>query len=318
MNTYNNICASHWGNLGTTGCAWDVNQINGFILVPESKAYTMTYATDALFLAALQADAIAAVKSARIYPYFHVIDCVDNTAANAVKTTGYGIHQGTSLGKPTLQFTLAERGLPQLQSIFRFMGNNGLKMFLSDKRGYLWGQKTSTGTFTGASCDVAPEFKVPVGTDPSQKLMNVYFSDEEMFLNPDKLMYYKFDDGTVLKDELSSVHNVTLTLVSASESDIVVKVQRSDNLVDLGLTNETALELPAAWLLILASTGASVVISTVTYSATAGTFTLAGTFAKALNYLSLVSPAALYALATPMGNGQTGGYESNVLSVTPA
>ena len=41
----------------------------------------------------LQADAIAAVKSARIYPYFRVIDCVDNTAANAVKTSGYGIHQ---------------------------------------------------------------------------------------------------------------------------------------------------------------------------------------------------------------------------------
>ena len=39
MNTYNNICASQKTISGTTGCAWDVNQINGLSapLVPESK-----------------------------------------------------------------------------------------------------------------------------------------------------------------------------------------------------------------------------------------------------------------------------------------
>jgi hypothetical protein len=214
---------------------------------------------------------------------------------------------------------LAERGLGQLQSVFRFMGNSGLKMVLSDKRGYLWGQKNAAGTtFTGASCQVDPEFKVPVGTNASDKFMNVRFEDEEMFLNPDKLDFYKFDAGTVLKDELSGIHNVKLYLVEATATAIVVKAQRLDNLVDLGLSNEAALEQAGAWLLILASTGAAVTPSSVTYSSTAGTFTLAGTFATALNYLSLAGPTALAALATPLGNGQTGGYESNVLSVTPA
>lgn len=319
MTNYLNICASSWGNLGTTGCAFDPDQINGFIITPDTKAYTMNYATDAAFLTALKADAIAAAKNARIYPYFRVIDCVDNTAANSVQTSGYGIHIKTELGKPMLQLTMAQRGLHQLQSVYQFMGNNGIKLFLSDKRGFLWGQKTSTGTFCGFGVDVAPEaFKMAAGTNATEKKMNIYFKEEDAFLNPDKLDFYSFDRGTVLADELSGVHDVKLTLVSASTSAIVVKCQRADNLLDMGVNYETALELPTAWKLILVSTGAAVTITGVTYSSTAGTFTLAGTFATAANLLSLQDPTTLAGIATPLGNGQTGGFESNVLTVTPS
>lgn len=319
MNNYNQICADRWGNLGTQGCAFDASQINGFIITPESKAYTMNYATDAAFLTALKADALAASKNARIYPYFRVIDCVDNTAATTVQASAYGIHMKAEMGKPTLQLTLAERGLSQLQEIWRFMGNNGLRIFLTDKTGSILGQKTASGTFVGYKVDLSVEpFKMVSGTNATEKKMDLYFEEEDVFVNPDKFMFYRFDKGTVLRDELSGVHPVKLSLVSASTSAIVVKVQLAANLLDLGIANEAALELAGAWKLILVSTGAAVPITTRTYDAVAGTFTLAGTFTTAAHLLSLCDPATLAALATPLGNGTTGGYESNVLTVTPA
>lgn len=318
MNTNANICGVKYGNTGTDSCALDFSQINGFIITPESKAYTMNYATDAAFLTALKADTLLASKSARIYPYFRVLECTDNTADVTVQSSMFGKHIHSELNPPMLQFRLAERGINQVQQMFRFMGNNGLRMFLTDKNGVVFGQKNASGQFMGYSIDLNAMLKQKDGMNATPKMLNVYFKEEDVLINPDKFSFYAFDSGTVLKDELSGVHDVLLTLVSASTSSIVIKVQRRDNLKDLGIDYATALAQAGAYLLVLASTGAAVTVSTSTYSATAGTITLAGTFTTALHYLSLKDPTALAALATPLGNGQTGGFESQVLSVTPA
>jgi hypothetical protein len=315
-------CASNWGNTGTTGNACDIKQIKGFIIVPENVSYTKaTYdGLPATFRTKLGTDALAAVKAQRIYPYFYLQGLTDNTAANAVQNAEYGGTLHVENGKPTLQVRLDERGHAQITNLFKFHGNSGLRLMLLDKGGKLIGEHNiDNTTFTGHRVKLDVEYKLPQGTNTSDKFLNIRYDDEEAFINSDKLDFYDFGNIAYLKDNLSGIHDVRLELVSASTNAIVVKAKLAATREDLGaLGYEAALEQVGAWLLVLNSTGAAVTIQTVTYSSTAGTFTLAGTFATALNKLSLKDPTTLAALATPFGNATTGGFESNVLDVTPA
>jgi hypothetical protein len=316
-------CASNWGNTGTTGNACDIKQIKGFIIVPENVSYTKaTYdGAPATFRTKLGTDALAAIKSQRIYPYFFVQGMTDNTAANAVQTGEYGGTLHVENGKPTLQFRLDERGHAQITNLFKFHGNSGLRVMLLDKGGKLIGEHNiDNTTFTGHCVKLDVEYKLPQGTNTSDKFLNIRYEDEEAFLNSDKLDFYDFGNIAYLKDNLSGIHDVRLELVSASTSSIVIKAKLAATNEDMGdLGYSAAVGQAAALLLVLNSTGAAVNISSVTYSSTAKTYALAGTFTTAPHKLSLKDPTALAAMnPNPLGNSTTGGFESNVLDVTPA
>jgi hypothetical protein len=49
-----------------------------------------------------------------------------------------------------------------------------------------------------------------------------------------------------------------------------------------------------------------------------GNFVIAGLTTATTYYMSLATPAALFALGSPVGSKTTGGYESNVIEVTTA
>lgn len=109
-----------------------------------------------------------------------------------------------------------------------------------------------------------------------------------------------------------------MTLVSASTSAIVLTVTDAASGEVLGDLYEDELTQALAWLIPLVSTGVPVVPSSVTYNSTSKEFTLSGTYTEAAHKASLKGPTALAALETPFGNGTTGGFESNIIDVTPS
>lgn len=316
------ICGKKYGNLGTSNCAFDLDQINGLIVTDESKSYTMsTYATPLAFLTALGVDSLLDSPAQRIFPYMRVIGGVDGTPANAVTATPYGIHQKSDVGRPMLTLTLAERGLHQVQSFSRFNGNNGIRYFISMKNGGLIGESKYDGTFAGFRGTIDAEGKLfPEGTGVGVKAINLRFDDQDALLNPAKLGFYMFEDANALKDGLGGVHDVKIEAVSAAVAAIVLTIQRADNLKDLGIDYSTALTQAGAYTVAVASSGVAAVPSSVTYNAITGKFTLA--FSPSLSavpyVVTLKGPTVLAALSpAPFGNAITGGFESNVLTVTP-
>lgn len=315
MNTNENICGVATGNTGVTGCGVAVNPRDGFIILPRGKSYaTAGYTSDALFLTALKADTLLASKTARIYPFLQAIDFVDNTGDNTLQAASGGAVRYTHHDTRKFMYTFPSVGINVVQALKKFEGNNNICALFAGE-GYLHGKKLSNGNLTGEDCTVSVMYKAAAGTNTYEATITFTLVDNEAFYSQERYGFYKFDAGTVLKDELSGVHDVVLELVSSAAASIVVKCRRRDNLKDMGVDYEASLELPAAWLCITAA-GVVQAPTTVTYSATAGTFTLAGTFAD--GYLSLYDPTTLAALTTALGNGQTGGFESNRISFAVA
>lgn len=314
-------CASGYGNTGTVGDACDIQKIIGFIITPESTTYTKaTYVNNIeAFAAKLGTDSIAALPAQRIYPYLFNTGFIDNTAANTVQTAEFGDVIHVEHGKPSFRVRLGERGYRQLMNLDKFRGSS-VRLFLITASGKMIGEKNTSDTeFRGHKVTVAAEGKLPQAMNTSDKFVDFYYENEDAFYDVNTFDFYDFGSKNVLKDAMTGVHDVLLELVSASTSAIVVRAKLAANRQDMGARGyEAAMEQPGAWLLVLNSTGAAVTVSTVTYSSTAGTFTLAGTFTTALHHLSLKDPTTLAALAIPFGNAATGGFESNVISVTPA
>lgn len=327
MRIYNDNVGAGYGNTGHGGKGFKPGKVTGLIIMPDNKSYSnVKTLTDPSFKTLLLADCIAALPENRIYPILDVIDYTGTNAEDAVQNSNYGFHRNTEKGRPSFDLLLPDVGLRLLQEIYQFSGNKRLRAFTVHGQKDICGQKTAAGLFVGFSVDIDTNNpKFPEGTNLADHMIHVSLNEADAIVNKAKFEYYPFATGTVLKDVISGCHPVELTVVSASPAAIVVKAQLAESDYDLGRqpSYEAALELPAAWLPVLAESGAALVPASVTYSSSAGTFTLAaptspGTWATALHYLSLVSPAALAALSSPMGNGQTGGFESNVVAVTPA
>jgi len=307
-----------FGNTGVQGCALDADQIQGVIILPRNVSLNLpAYSTDALLIAAMNTATLAA-DSLRIRPYLFGVDFVDNTAEAAKEVAGFGRTVGVTHANPSYQMQLDHRGIEQIQEFYKLESNKGNSVIFYDKSRTLWGKIDSAGKLFGWPCDINVIYKHATGSAKPEKKVNFELHDKDAFLNGTTTGYFRFDESTYLQDVVSGVHPVKLSVVSAAAATIVVKADLVANLVSLGESWEVGMELPAAWSLVLNSTGAAVTITSVTYSATAKTFTLAGTFTLAAHTLNLVTPAALYALATPVGDLATGGFQATAITVTPA
>lgn len=315
------FCQSGFGNTGVSKCGYDLEQLKGIILMDKSKTYDLkTYATQAALMTVLQADAIKDKKGERIYPYLYVKGAVDATADNSIKESLYGDQVDVFHEQPRWTVTLDERGIKSLANFDKFRLNKDLAVvavFQGNAGNDVLMFVNADGVQKGANCSVYANKAVLAGKNKGDKTITIAFEDHDLFLS-DVMEFLPLSAGTKLRNSLSGIHDVKIVPISATGTAIVVKVLDAHNDTDLGEMYEDELEQNGAWSLALASTGANVAITSVTYNAVAHTFTFAGTFTLATHWLTLAAPSVLAGLTEPFGNGITGGFESTPVAITPA
>ena len=317
------ICPTVWGNTGVGNCAFGLDKVSGFLITARNKGYDMSaYATEALFFAALQADALAAVPASRLYPIFHVADVTSNTGDVSMLESAYGTIEDIALSQIRWTVNMKDFGLKTLANMNKYTHNKGIAVWPiymgANGNDSLQTRIGLDGKNYGFDARVYTSQPSPsAGATKSFQQFMIAFEDRDAFLS-DKVEFIPTSNGVKFHQNLHGIHDVKLKLSTATTSAITVAVIDAASGAILGDTYETALEQAGAFALNLVSTGAAVTITSVTWNSTTKLFTLAGTFTTAAHKLSLVDPTTAAALAVPFGNGITGGFESNIIDVTPA
>lgn len=320
-------CPTTWGNTGTSNCAFGLDQLVGAFITKRSKCYDMSaYANFAAFYAALQADAIAALPVDRLYPIHYIADVTSNTGEPSLLESANGMI--ADIGQSQIRWTINMKdfGLKTLANLSKYTKNKDIAFWPiymgGDANDNIQTRIGLDGKNYGFDALVYTGQPSPnSGATKAFQQFMVAFEDKDAFLS-DKIQFISTPAGYKLRSLVHGVHDLKLKVDSASETTITVAVTDAASGAIMGETYEAALEQVTspniAWALNLVSTGANVPISTVTWNNITKLFTLAGTFTKAAHKLSLVSPFALNALAVPFGNGITGGFESDIVDLTPA
>jgi len=203
-----------------------------------------------------------------------------------------------------------------LSQLFMLSQSGTLAAQLFDKAGRIWGRGANTA-FKGFKIDTIELMKIetPAGSTNAPKKIRIHFTDENMLL--EGLNFYQFTRPFYPQDNLFAIKPVELEIVSASASAVVVKARLQGSRKSMGVDYVVGMSLPSAWSFVKAPDGTAQTIASVTYSATAETFTL-GTTGFVTGTLNLVSAVALAALGTPVGSAATGGFEATAVPVTIA
>lgn len=316
-------CPGLWANTGTSDCSFRLDQLEGVLIVANSKAYDMsTYANYAAFLSDLQADAIAALPANRLYPVFHVDGVTDNTADANIQESAFGKVKDVSHAQVRWTVNMSDYGLRALANIDVFRHNTKISVYPVFKGGLgnssiaTW--KLSDGKNYGARARVyTSKAAISSGVNMTENQFMIAFDDEDIFFNRN-IEFIPTPEGQKLSRVLHGVHDLTLKVYSATTSAIEVGVVDAASGAIMGETYELALEQAGWWMLNLTSTGATVTIQSVTWSNITKRFTLAGNFTTAEHLLGSVDPTAAAALTVPFGNGITGGFYAAPVYVTPA
>ena len=316
-------CPAVWANTGVSDCAFALDKLEGVLIVPKSKGYDMsTYANYAALLAALQADAIAALPASRLLPVFHIDGVTDNTADANIAESAYGKVKDVSHAQVRWTVNMSNYGLRALANIDVLRHNHNLTVFPVFKGGkansMIWSQKGVDGKNYGAGARIyTSKAAVTSGVNMTENQFMIAFDDEDVFFNRN-IEFIPTPEGSKLGVTLHGVHDLTIKVYSATTTAIEVGVVDSASGAIMGETYETALEQLGWWMLNLTATGASVSITSVTWNNITKRFLLAGTFTTAEHLLGGIDPAAAAALSVPFGNGVTGGFEAAPVTVTPA
>lgn len=315
-NSFENIAGSKFGNTGSEPYGLNMEKIGGFILLPQADSYAYKTYTDKTFASAIGEKTLLA-PNLRNYPYFNVVNCVDNTADNTKETTDYGFVLDIMHGKPSLTVTMDKRGIRQIQNMFKFEGNKGMSILLYDKLETVLGEETPSGTMKGWKVQISANApKIATGSASMPYSVTFDLLEEDAFLNSSRFAFYRFDRGFDLASAVHGIHDVKLSLVSAAATNLTIRAEIASTCQNMGDAYATPLAAAGAFIVKNRSTGAAVVPSGVTY--TAPNFVLAGLTTATEYDISLNTPAALAALTPPVGNAMTGGFESNVLAAKTA
>lgn len=263
-------------NLGTGNCPQIPGFIKGVIETENAFAATPEEAADPSFWQ----DAILAAKGVRIYLWPDLFGVVDQSEAAVYQTTYLG-KRSVRAGFYEWLITVSE-SLCIHKAIFTHKRTNG-RVFLIDGANQIIGTIDVDGNYRGFSIQLLnPEkMKFNDGTVVSGSPVDLVLKDNTE-LDANGVMF----DGSFL-GSLNRLTDVTITLVSASSTKIVVTV-----LVTCDGTALSGLALADFKLLNEDGTTHSIASITEGTGAQAGTYTLNGT-GFAAGSLSLVTPDML-------------------------
>lgn len=306
--------SSKFGNVGQpTGGFPSLDHFTGMILHFDGfEVADANLESYALLQTALQTATLAAIDN-RIFPVMHIQGATDNTPAVETKTAPYG-NKVSQVEKPhSFTFEMENWGMGWWSEVRNFNERLDLRAFFVTPT-LVIGERTATG-FQGFEVSVNFEQVKPGNVaDYTKYNMNVEITNPTALSGPSYTV--EVPEGTILRNKLKGITGVTLSsLLNASNLATVgaVKTINSQNLYDI---YADALAKPTAWVALNASTGATVTITGVTKDATNKGWAIAHAEADLPVLLSLAAPAALAALSPAVGTASTGGFESDVLSVT--
>lgn len=319
------VCPTLWGNTGgaVNGCAFSLEQIESFIFLHKNKGYDMsTFANAAALYTQLRADCLADIPANRIFPFHRVADVTSNTGDVQTLESAHGYLEDTGLSQIRWTVNMNDYSLKNMANIHKFAKNPNLAVVPVFKGGVANSVPMFRKGYDGKDYgfEVMAYTSQPQPASGSTRQFQQFmlsFKDKDAFLS-DMVEFVPLAAGHKLSQIIEGIHDVKLTLVSASTNAIVLTVTDAASGEVLGDLYEDELTQASAWLIPLVSTGVPVVPSSVTYNSTSKEFTLSGTYTTAAHKASLKGPTALAALETPFGNGTTGGFESNIIDVTPS
>ena len=276
MANLNTLAASSQaGNTGKQAAAFQPKNIIGAILTP--KGYVLTAAKIAALQTALQADALAASKLNRIFPVFGFVTAQDSSEDITVQTHGYGAKHVVREGFIDWKYEYVD-GQTSLHKNLRLFNGSGHDFLFVDSSNMIIGTNTvdSTGApaLKAIPCEggffYAHPWKANDGSKIAQYMLQFVFQPK--FINE----YLGFvEAGFDLPSNLSGVVDVVLTSPGANATsgsyDVVAKT--ADVNTNLSGVYPTELAASAAWSAVNPS-GASIPITSVSYNATIGGYTL--------------------------------------------
>jgi len=314
------LCTQQFGNTGYEACQIDLNKIVGLMILPKTLEFSAAnIASDPAFITAMQTATTVASKSLRLFPFLGndaIADAVDNTADPAKQTTGYGRVIGVTYGKHDITLTIGDVGLHAYQQFYKYKGNKNVSFAWIDDSQKVLGRKTVTGGLKGMSGQLIPsQYKQAVGAAVGIFTINIILDEEDAFENENKLIVYPFNGQYTLADLISGVHDVNLSLVSATTTTATIQAQRSGDFANMAVEFATGIVAPTAWVITNKATGAAVVPSGITISPL-GYLVFAGLTLGTTYLIQMAAPAVLLGATILIGTANTGGYESNQIEVT--
>jgi hypothetical protein len=317
MISNSDLCAQKVGNTGWENCGIDIERIKSILIMPRSLSFDADdIASDAAFIAALQA-ATVADKSGRLYPLMdRVVALTNNTAEPGQDTAGYGNLMGVQFGKHNFQMRIDNNGLHLFQQLFKFNNNKGLSFAFIDGNGKFFARKYSTGCKGMPGQIIVNQAMPAVDATVMVQNLSIMLDEEDAIMNDAKLFVFPFGSDYVLSDYIHGIHDVVLS-GTATTAKATITAMLPANFVDFVALYATELAEITAWSVTAQATGAAVTLTSATVSGSTVTLTPTAPLSAGASYLvSLVSPSDLLDLTAPIGSATTGGYESNVLIVT--
>jgi hypothetical protein len=252
----------------------------------------------------------------RAYPFPYATEIKDDTPEDTEKVSGYGDIVVSQEGKYTFTIKMKEEvGILLWKKIMKFRNSNSYGFLMEDSDGNLFGR---VGPAAGdimvvpAAMFYPKKVKLADGTDEAQYHIKVVFDDPKdlnensAFVIPEKS----------IKNVKANIDVVLTSGGAAALHTIKVKAKTEIANVDLYGAMQDLLAVAGAWSVTKAG-----VAKTISGVAKSGVFdgwviTLSDDTAADALVVSLATPAALAALALPIGGPPDNGFESNTLAVT--
>jgi hypothetical protein len=315
------LCRNKFGNMGMEDCRIALEAIKGIFILPKSLEFTSAnIASDSAFITAMQTAASATAATSRLFPILKAgsfKNVTDNTADPTEEKAEYFQILGVSYDKHSLTVEMGDVGVHLMQEIFKYRGNSAISFGFYMNDGKVAFRKTSSGGAKGMGGQLIPmQYKQAAAAAIGRMSFKIVLDEVDAFENDSKLLVYPFNEQYILPDLIHGIHDVNLSLVSATTSLITVDVMRKGDFANMCVEYPT-IAAAAAVVVKNTATGAAVTPSGVTINAL-GKLAIAGTFTAGTYSVQLANPTALFATPLFIGTLATGGYESNLLLVTTA
>lgn len=300
MGNINNIvCAENYKNVGRCDCNFDPKNIVGGFLAPIKKVFADGELAPAGIQDMLE-ELTHATQKDRIYPLPPFVTMTDSSEDVVEVTYGFGGTERVRDGNYKWLFRFRDGGIGINNSLRSFngaMSKYGVIFF--DANGVIIGTKVSGGMAPIKLTDLyTKKWKANDGKETTMYEVMFNFTPEQINEN---IAFVEVPPTTYLLSELNGLLDVTLSVVSSTNTTVTVKLVDAcgNNLYD-----DYSTEFAAAgrYVMLNATTGNAITITSVTANATLKAFLItintsdSDMPATGSSYtLSLVSAATLYA-----------------------
>ncbi len=239
-------CIKKTGNTGFTGCAYNIDKIDGIILTPNVE---LDEAEVLALASTLTTKCKEDKESDRFYPITKMIGFENQNQESVTATSSYGILTKVRNGQYGMKFDLAKNGLAWYNQIATFDNQHtSFRVFLIDgSNNVIVGTRSTGNKVKGFSLSMlsVENMMLPDGSNPVGYSVSINLDDADQ-LNK-RAWYAEVDSDDLVLNDLTGLYNVEVTPTGTAVQatgifDVVVtSMGYSYNLYDSYSTQITAM-----------------------------------------------------------------------------